>query len=112
LRILAHEGEEAGPGGLLDLGKTDSMYVEAEVYETDVARVRPGQKATMTSDLFSGELSGVVELVGATLAKNDVLPLDPVVFADARIFKVSIRLNDGAKVAGLVHGQVKVVIHP
>jgi HlyD family secretion protein len=112
LRILAHEGEEAGTGGLLDLGKTDSMYVEAEVYETDIARVRPGQHTAITSDLFTGTMSGVVEIVGTTLAKNDVLPLDPVSFADARVFKVWIRLNDGAKVAGLVHGKVNVVIQP
>ena len=112
LTIVAHEGEEVGPAGLLEVGKTDSMYVEAEVYETDVARVRPGQHATIKSELFSGELSGVVETVGTILSKNDVLPLDPVAFADARVFKVWIRLDDGSKVAGLVHGKVDVAIQP
>jgi len=112
LKIHAHAGEEAGPQGLLDLGKTDSMYVEADVYETDVARVRPGQRASITSDLFSGELSGVVEIVGTTIAKNEVLPLDPVAFADARVFKVRIRLDDGGPVEGLIHGKVNVVIQP
>jgi len=112
LRILAHEGEEVGVGGLLDLGKTDSMYVEAEVYETDIARVRQGQLATITSDLFPGKMTGVVEVVGTTLTKNDVLPLDPVAFADARVFKVWIHLNDGARLTGLIHGKVNVVIQP
>jgi len=112
LRILAHEGEEVGTEGLLDLGKTDSMYVVAEVYETDVARVRPAQLATITSDLFPGKMTGVVEVVGTTLAKNDVLPLDPVAFADARVFKVWIRLNEGERVTGLIHGKVNVVIQP
>ena len=112
LTIVAHEGEEVGPGGLLELGKTDSMYIEAEVYETDVARVRPGQHATIRSELFPGKLSGLVETVGTTLSKNEVLPLDPVAFADARVFKVWIRLDDGSKVAGLVHGKVDVTIQP
>ena len=88
------------------------MYVEAEVYETDIARVRPGQLATITSELFPGTMTGVVEVVGTTLAKNTVLPLDPVAFADARVFKVWIRLNQGEKVAGLIHGKVNVVIQP
>jgi len=112
LKVHAHPGEEAGPQGLLDLGKTDAMYVEADVYETDIARVHPGQRASITSDLFSGELSGVVEVVGTTIAKNEVLPLDPVVFADARVFKVRIRLDDGSPVAQLIHGKVNVVIRP
>jgi HlyD family secretion protein len=110
--IHAHPGEEPGQQGLLELGKTDSMYVVAEVYETDVARIHPGQSATMTSDLFPGHLSGVVERVGDMIAKAAVLPVDPVAFADARIFKVWIRLHDGHNAASLIHGRVNVVIHP
>lgn len=112
LEIRAHEGEEVGPGGLLTLGRTESMYVEAEVYETDIPAIHAGQHATITSDLFAGGLAGVVETVGTTLAKNEVLPLDPVAFADARVFGVWIRLDDGERVADLIHGKVDVVIHP
>jgi HlyD family secretion protein len=110
--IHAHAGEEPGQQGLLELGKTDSMYVVAEVYETDIARIRQGQNAIITSDLFPGHLSGSVERVGDVIAKAAVLPVDPVAFADARIFKVWIRLQDGQRAAGLIHGRVNVVIHP
>ena len=68
IQIQAYPGQEVGPQGLLDLGKTAEMYVEAEVYETDIARVHPGQHATITSDLFSGDLAGVVNRIGATIA--------------------------------------------
>ena len=112
LKIHAHPGEEPGPEGLLDLGKTDAMYVEAEVYESDIARVRPGQRAVITSSLFPGSLSGAVETVGSMISKADILPLDPVAFADARVFKVWIRLDDGTRASGLIHGKVNVVIQP
>jgi HlyD family secretion protein len=112
LKIHAHPGEETGPQGLLDLGKTDAMYVEAEVYESDIARVHAGQRAVITSSLFSGSLSGAVETVGTMISKADILPLDPVAFADARVFKVWIRLDDGARASGLIHGKVNVVIKP
>jgi HlyD family secretion protein len=112
VKIHAYPGEELGPQGLLDLGKTDSMYVAAEVYESDIARVHTGQNAIISSDLFPWKLSGVVDTVGTTIAKADVLPLDPVSFADARVFKVWIRLNDGRQVASLIHGKVNVVIQP
>ena len=112
LKVHAHPGEEPGPQGLLDLGKTDAMYVEAEVYESDIARVRAGQRAVITSSLFPGSLSGAVEKVGTIISKADILPLDPVAFADARVFKVWIRLDDGKRAAGLIHGKVNVVIQP
>jgi HlyD family secretion protein len=112
LKIHAYPGEEISPQGLLDLGKTDAMYVEAEVDEADIARVQAGQHAAISGDLFPGKLSGVVETVGTTIAKRDVLPLDPVSFADARIFNVRIRLDGGTDVSRFINGKVNVVIHP
>ena len=112
LQIYAHPGTEAGARGLLDMGRTNSMYVVAEVYETDIGRVHAGQRATVTSDLFSGLVSGAVETVGTTIAKADVLPLDPVAFADARIFHVYVHLQDGERVSGFINGKVNVVIRP
>ena len=112
LRIHSYPGEEVSLQGLLDLGKTDSMYVEAEVDEADITRVHAGQQASISSDLFPGKISGVVETVGTTIAKSEVLPLDPVAFADARIFKVRIRLDHGDDVSGFINGKVNVVIHP
>jgi len=112
LKIHAYPGEEPGQEGLLDLGKTDVMYVLAEVYETDIARVHPGQQATISSDIFPGKLSGLVETVGYTLSKASVLPIDPVSYADARVFKVRIRLDNGNNVTGLINTKVNVVIQP
>src|ERR1051326_4441096 len=61
LKIHAHPGEEAGPSGILEMGRTDRMYVFAEVYETDIGRVRPGQHAEISGDLLGQKLTGVVE---------------------------------------------------
>lgn len=112
VKIEAYPGEEAGPAGVLDLARAGAMYVEAEVYESDIARVHPGQKATVSSDLFSGDLSGTVESIGTTVSKAEVLPLDPVTYADARVIRVWIRLDQGERVAGLIRGKVNVVIEP
>lgn len=112
MKIHAYPGEEVGQQGFLELGKTSEMYVEAEVYEADIARVHPGQHATITSDLFEGQLTGKVTEVGGSIAKASILPADPVSYADARVFKVWIRLDDGKRVAGLIHGKTNVVIQP
>lgn len=112
LRILVHAGELAGGRAILEMGKTDRMFVSAEVYETDISKVRLGQRAVVSSDLFPGQLTGRVSEVGTVITKSEVLPLDPAAFSDARIVKVKVRLDDSQAVAGLLNGKVAVRIEP
>lgn len=110
--VHAREGELAGIEGLLDLGRIDRMYAIAEVYETDIPRVSPGQSARVSSPVFSTPLSGVVEKIRPQVRKQDRTDTDPAARKDGRIVEVEIRLNDAAAVANLTHLQVEVVIGP
>ena len=112
LRIHAHAGERVGPEGLLELGRTDNMMAVAEVYETDIGRVRVGQSAEITSPALAGPLHGRVERIGLMVAKNDVLGTDPVAKTDARVVEVEIRLETGQAVEDLTYLQVTVEITP
>jgi len=112
LRILVHAGEQAAGRAVLEMGRTERMFVSAEVYETDIGRVRLGQRAVISSDLFPGQLTGRVSEIGTQITKSEVLPLDPAVFSDARIVKVKIRMDDSQAVAGLLNGKVAVRIEP
>jgi len=49
LNVLVHAGEAVGNSPIVALGNTDKMHAVAEVYETDVPRVRLGQRAKVTS---------------------------------------------------------------
>jgi HlyD family secretion protein len=112
LKINARDGERVGEKGIIELGQTDQMYVKAEVYETDISKVRVGQKATINNDGLSGELYGTVEEIGLKIGKKDVLGTDPVADIDARVVEVRIRLKpeDSKRVAGLTNLKVKAVI--
>ncbi|MCU1273255.1 MAG: hypothetical protein JWO48_686, partial [Bryobacterales bacterium] len=88
IKIHARAGEEVGPHGLLELGQTDRMYAVAEVYETDIARVRIGQRATISGDLLPSKIEGTVERIGMKILKNEVPPNDPVAYSDARVIPV------------------------
>ncbi len=112
LKVHARAGEKVGSEGIAELGRTDPMYVVAEVYETDVGRVRLGQRATVASPALDGVLEGTVERVGLMVGRKDVLGVDPVDEADARVVEVEVRLDDGARVAALTHLQVEVAIRP
>jgi HlyD family secretion protein len=113
LNIQAHPGEQVGQPGdkpILSIGGTERMRVVAEVYETDVVRIRIGDKATVTSRALSGPLTGVVVEIGSMIFKNDVLNLDPAARADARVVEVRIALDDAEPVARLTNLSVDVVI--
>jgi HlyD family secretion protein len=112
LKIFTHQGEAIGDKGLLQMGNTRQMYVVAEVYETDIGKVRVGQRATITSSAFPTPLRGQVERVGLRIGKNDVLNTDPAANTDVRVVEVRIRLEESRLVAGLTNLQVDVAIQP
>ncbi len=112
LAVHAREGERVGEEGIVELGETDQMYAVAEVYETDIGRVRPGQKATITSPALQAPLTGQVERVGLMVSKMDVLGTDPVAKTDARVVEVDVKLDEGQDASTLTYLQVKVDIDP
>lgn len=112
LKIHAYPGERVGMDGILELGNTDEMYAVAEVYESDIGRVRTGQRATVTSPALGEQIHGTVERIGAKVGKMDVLDEDPAAKTDARVVEVRIRLDDSKRVAGLANLKVDVRITP
>ena len=111
LDVRIKPGEEVGSGPILVLGDTAHMRAVAEVYETDVARVRVGQKATISGRALASAIPGEVVRVGDMVFKNDVLNVDPAARADARVVQVWIELDDAAAVAKLTNLTVDVLIH-
>jgi HlyD family secretion protein len=112
VKIFARPGERVGPDGLFEIAQNDQMFAVAEVYETDVGRVKRGQRATVTSPAFDGSLGGTVDRIGMKIGKQDVLDTDPVARTDARVVEVRVKLDDSAKVASLSRLQVQVEIAP
>src|SRR6476661_1812629 len=114
LKVHARQGEGINTqDGIVELGRTDQMYAVAEVYETDIEKVRDGQRATVTSPVFAGTLEGTVARIGKQIGKKDVLNTDPAADTDARVVEVRIRLDpeSSKKVAALTNLQVDVKIN-
>jgi HlyD family secretion protein len=110
LKIHARPGEKIGPDGIAELATTDAMYAVAEVYETDITRVKVGQRARVRSPALARDLEGTVERVGLKVGKLDALGTDPAAKTDARVVEVEIRLDDSAAVSGLTNLEVEVLI--
>jgi HlyD family secretion protein len=110
LEVRARPGEMIGPQGIVELGRVDRMYAIAEVYETDIGRVKVGQPATITSRALGRALGGVVERIRQQVRKQDQLGTDPAARKDARIVEVEIRLDDSAPASALSNLQVEISI--
>jgi HlyD family secretion protein len=110
LNIRVKPGEEIGSSPILTLGDTAQMRAVAEVYETDISRVRLDQLATVSSRSLAKPISGKVARIGNLIFKNDVLNVDPAARADARVVEVWIDLDDSSAVERLTNLTVDVLI--
>lgn len=98
-KIAASPGAIARAGvPLFPLVDTSKWWVDANFKETDLPRIEPGQKATISLDLFpSHELSGEVEAISpASVSAFSLLPSENATGSWVKVtqrFPVRIRLN-------------------
>jgi HlyD family secretion protein len=115
LKINAYPGELVDQeGGVVEFGQTNRMMVIAEVYESDISKVKVGQTATVRSETgaFPGEIRGKVEQIGLRIGKQEVFDTDPAADVDSRVVEVKILLdpNYSDRVAGLTNSKAIVRI--
>ena len=95
LRINTHPGERPGDAGILEIGASDQMEAVAEVYESDIGRVRLGQAVTLTSENggFLGSMEAKVLRISPQVRQRQLLSTDPTGDADARVVEVRLALS-------------------
>ncbi|MGB5961330.1 MAG: ABC exporter membrane fusion protein [Coleofasciculaceae cyanobacterium] len=112
LKINSRAGEVIGNSGIVEIGETSPMYAVAEVYQSDISRVKVGQSVRVISDALPGELQGEVESMGAQVKRQEIINTDPSTNIDARVIEVHVRLDEvsSQKASKFTNLQVKVVI--
>ncbi|WP_438982840.1 HlyD family efflux transporter periplasmic adaptor subunit [Vulcanococcus sp.] len=105
LKVHSRVGERPGADGVLELGAGDQMEAVAEVYESDINRVKLGQTVKLVSENggFSGSLQARVIRISPQVRQRAVLSTDPTGDADARVVEVRLSLDsaDASKVRDL-----------
>ncbi len=99
LRVFTKPGETMGQTPILQMANLKQMVVVAEVYETNVKRLRLGQKATVRSKALRAPydeqgLQGTVEQIGRMISTPALKNLDPFAPADRRVMEIRIQLDD------------------
>jgi HlyD family secretion protein len=112
LKIHTRVGEKISDSGIADLAQTKQMMAVAEVYQTDIGKVKLEQQATITSQAFDGELRGTIFYIGLQVNRQNVFSNQPGENLDSRVVEVKIRLNpeDSKRVAGFTNLQVQTAI--
>jgi HlyD family secretion protein len=112
LKIQTRTGEQIGDEGIVELAQTDSMIAIADVYQSDIAKVKLGQPAEITGQAFQGVVRGKVYQVGLQVSRQNVFSDQPGENLDRRVVEVKIRLDpeDSKRVAGLTNLQVQTAI--
>jgi HlyD family secretion protein len=114
LKIYAQPGDLVGPEGLLELADLDRMEVVADVYETDLSRVRIGAQADVsvpgTTLHYSAEVREISRLVKRELQAGT----DPTAAVDGRTVEVRLALDPAGSrdLSQRVNSRVQVAIHP
>jgi HlyD family secretion protein len=112
LKIHTRIGEKQSTKGIAELAQTDKMIAIAEVYQTDIEKVRTGQDVLITSQGFTGELRGTVSSIDRQVNQQKVFSSQPGENLDRRIVEVKIRIenSDRARISGLTNLQVQTLI--
>jgi HlyD family secretion protein len=93
LEIYTHAGESVSSDGIIEMGQTSAMTAIAEVYQSDIQRLRPGQKVNVTSEALSGKLTGTVDWIDSKVRRQTVINTDPSTNIDSRVVEVHVKLD-------------------
>lgn len=112
LDIHTRAGEVVSSDGIVEIGKTQQMYAIAEVYQSDISKVKPGQRVRVTSDSMPGELLGTVEQIDSQVKRQTIVNTDPSTNIDGRVVEVHVVLDTASsqRAAKFTNLQVTAVI--
>ncbi len=114
LRVLVRAGEAVGSDGVLEMADLTAMDVVAEVFETDLPRLRPGATAEVLVPGEPRRFAATVREIGWQVRRTTQASTDPVAAVDARTVDVRLTLaaEGVAALARRSNMQVQVAIRP
>lgn len=114
LRIVARLGERISDDGVMEIGDLSRLDVVADVYETDLPRIRLGAPAEILVPGESRRFAATVREIGWQVRRAPQATTDPVAAVDARTVAVRLALDEAARQAleRRSNMQVQVAIRP
>lgn len=120
IKVWGQRGEPTAPQQpILQLAAAGPIIAVAEVYETDIRRLREwknagGVTATIRSRALPQVFEGTVSSIPDVITRNTVMDIDPAADVDRRVFEVQVMLDGKSSelAAGFLNLQVQVELKP
>lgn len=114
IRVIARAGERAAAEGVLEIADLSRMDVVADVYETDLPRLRLGAAAEIVVPGEAARFPATVREIGWQVRRTTQAGTDPIAAVDARTVEVRLGLTPEAAEAlrRRSNMQVQVAIRP
>lgn len=110
IEVVARAGERPPADGLLQMGNTEQMEAEVEVFQTMVPRVVIGQSVSLISGVLGNvPLTGTVSRIGTLVGRQSVTAEDPAANTDARILLVTVALDETSSARAAAYVNLEVV---
>jgi HlyD family secretion protein len=111
-KINSRAGEKVSDNGVVELGQVNQMRVVAEVYQSNIRKVKLGQNVRISSNSLDNELQGKVSWIGWQVQRQNIINSDPSENIDSRVVEVHIQLDEKStqEAAKFTNLQVKAAI--
>jgi HlyD family secretion protein len=93
LDINATPGQRPPADGIMQMGDTDTMMAEVEVWQDRVASVAVGQPVELAAMALGRTLRGTVDSIGLTVGRQGLISDDAAANSDARVIRILVVLD-------------------
>jgi HlyD family secretion protein len=93
LDVHARAGERPPAIGIMEMGDTDQMMAEVEVYQDRITSVALGQPVELAAVAIGQTLQGRVQSIGLTVGRQGLISDDTAANTDARVITVMVELD-------------------
>lgn len=93
LDVLARAGERPPTGGIMEMGDTDHMMAEVEIYQDRIGAIATGQAVELVAAAIGQTLQGSVQSIGLTVGRQGLVSDDTAANTDARVITVMVELD-------------------
>lgn len=93
LNVNARAGERPPADGIMEIGDTDQMMAEVEIYQDRIAAIEVGQPVELAAGALTRTLQGRVQSIGLTVGRQGLVSDDTAANTDARVIRVMVVLD-------------------
>jgi HlyD family secretion protein len=109
LDVNARAGERPPAAGIMDMGDTDHMMAEVEVYQDRIASVAEGQPVELAAVAIGQTLQGKVRSIGLMVGRQGLVSDDTAANTDARVVTVMVELDEPSSAIAARYTNLEVI---